>query len=217
MIPELQLSDWDYTTVWLIQKSMTRPGMHCNMCATAPFMRYALRVRISATMKIGERTRILPSSLAASGMSGAQFVRLFMNRKLCQTKKNTSSPPPKKYVHAGLSNQLMELEIKVGLAYLSSRTLVTRGRLRLRAEGDSGQQQNAQSAKLLDLFDVPVKHATAAQLKGERFQPYIQLPWDGDCSSKAFFCYPNADAFPSFLVASFRNNRQYCWQLSRRQ
>lgn len=116
------------------------------------------------------------------------------------------------YHVAGLSNQLLELEVKVGLAYLANRVLVTPDRITI-AVG----KPNSERAKMLDLFDIPVKHLVKDQFDKIAFKSGGQLPWVGKNSCVSFFCYPGADAFSPEMVKSFSNGRPNCWEFPQNQ
>jgi hypothetical protein len=111
----------------------------------------------------------------------------------------------------GMTNLLIELEIRVILAELSGRTLVSLNKIPCWPQLDDHIYRRYRSATMLDLFDFPVKHISITKLYKTGFDTMYNLPWEGDCASQAYFRHPSAADFDSGIVDDFKENRQFQW------
>ena len=112
----------------------------------------------------------------------------------------------------GMVNLLMELEIRVGLAALSNRTLVSANKFPVGPQPDDADYARERSATMLDLFDIPVKHIGLSKFKKLACDSVLELPWKGDCATLACFMYPSADAHDEYTRQQFKHQRMYQWE-----
>ncbi len=112
----------------------------------------------------------------------------------------------------GMVNLLLELEIRVALAMLSNRTLVSANRFPVGPQPDDLDYQRVRQADMLDLFDIPVKHIGVSKLRKLGFEREVELPWKGDCATLACFAFPGADAFDERTLRQFKHHRQQVWE-----
>ena len=89
----------------------------------------------------------------------------------------------------GMTNLLWELEIRVILADLSGRTLVSPNKIPIWPMNDDHIYKRYRSAALLDLYDFPVKHISLTKLYKDGFDELYVLPWEGVCASEAYFIH----------------------------
>jgi hypothetical protein len=120
-----------------------------------------------------------------------------------------------KLYNAGLSNCRMSLEVGVGLAYLTNRTLVPYA---VKAPWTSEplpqfQKERIQRATVLDLFHLPVpvdrQYEPVVKLK----KPHPIRPWTGGVYDAAFIMDSNSSPDSEDFCA-FRNRRHHVWTLS---
>jgi len=120
-----------------------------------------------------------------------------------------------RYTHAGLSNQRMEVELKIGLAYLSRRTLVLPDLIEIwQGPSPSRSVGRARAATLTDLFDLPPGAITYQEF--HRCYPGVTpvgLSWrsDGDGACSAYFVSSSLKELPDELLQKFANGRRHGW------
>ena len=112
----------------------------------------------------------------------------------------------------GMVNLLMELEVRVGLAMLANRTLVSANKFPVGPQPDDEDYQRQRSATMLDLFDLPVKHISLAKLERLGYETRLELPWRGECATQACFMYPSADIYDEKTQRQFKHQRLFQWQ-----
>ena len=111
----------------------------------------------------------------------------------------------------GMTNLLMELEIRVILADLADRTLVSINKIPCSPMPDDHLYGRYRSATMLDLFDFPVKHIGLTKLYKNGFKDLYVLPWQGECASQAYFVHSDNNQFDETVVNAFKENRQHQW------
>jgi hypothetical protein len=120
-----------------------------------------------------------------------------------------------KLYHAGMSNCRMSLDIGVGLAHLTGRTLVPYG---VRAPWSSHpllgtQKDTTHCATVLDLFQLPVGVDYGHQRVTEIDEEHANRPWTGGVYDSALIIdeelCPDSEDF-----VAFRNRRHFVWYLS---
>lgn len=120
-----------------------------------------------------------------------------------------------KLYDAGLSNCRMSLDIGVGLAYLTGRTLTPYGvkppwtsRPLLRRNHDYTER-----ATVFHLFDLPVPVESIYSRKRNIRLAQVKRPWSGSVVDSVFVmngnAHPDDEAFPSFV-----NRRSHIWTLN---
>ena len=114
-------------------------------------------------------------------------------------------------VIGGMTNLLIELEVRVILAELSGRTLVSLNKIPCWPQLDDHLYGRYRSAALLDLFDFPVKHISLTKLYKNGFETLYPLEWNGECASEAYFSHSSAADFDSEIVNDFKEAREQCW------
>lgn len=112
----------------------------------------------------------------------------------------------------GMVNLLLELEIRVGLAALANRTLVSANKFPVGPQPDDIDYARERSATMLDLFDIPVKHISVSKLNKLGYESSLELPWKGDCATLACFMYPSVDSHDEFTRQQFRHHRHNQWE-----
>jgi len=119
------------------------------------------------------------------------------------------------YTPAGLSNQRMELEIKVGLAHLTQRTLVLPDSIVIwHGPHPSQPIRAARAATLTDLFALPPGSMTYQEFK--RRSPEVtpmRLSWrsNEEGASAAYFVSSSLKYLPDTIVQKFANGRRHAW------
>ncbi len=111
----------------------------------------------------------------------------------------------------GMTNLLLELEIRVILADLSGRTLVSPNKIPIWPMNDDHIYKRYRSAALLDLYDFPVKHISLTKLYKDGFDELYVLPWEGVCASEAYFIHEKCEKLDTEVILSFKENRQHEW------
>ena len=86
----------------------------------------------------------------------------------------------------GLTNMLMEIEIRVILANLANRTLVSLNKFPCSPQDEDHLFGRYREAAMLDLFDLPVKHISVTKMYKRGFKEAFILPWQGSCASEAY-------------------------------
>ena len=112
----------------------------------------------------------------------------------------------------GMTNLLMELEIRVILAALSNRTLVSLNKYPSAPQPEDHLYGRYREAALLDLYDIPVKHISMTKLYKRGFKELYFLPWQGDCASEAYFKPYGMSTVSDHQEADFVDGRHFCWQ-----
>ena len=113
----------------------------------------------------------------------------------------------------GLVNLLMELEIRVGLAHLSGRTLVSPNKMPCQPQWDDHIYKRYRSATMMDMFDFPVKHISITKLYKTGFDTLHELDWRGQCASQAYYIHGDESQYDAGIIESFRETRQHQWTL----
>ena len=109
----------------------------------------------------------------------------------------------------------MEVELKVGLAYLSKRTLVLPELIEIRqGTNRSRSVGQARPATLTDLFELPPGAITSQEFN--RRYPEVTpvgLPWrsDREGASSAYFVSSSLEDLPDGLSQKFANGRRHAW------
>ena len=111
----------------------------------------------------------------------------------------------------GMTNLLLELEIRVILADLSGRTLVSPNKIPIWPMNDDHIYKRYRSAALLDLYDFPVKHISVTKLYKDGFDELYVLPWMGSCASEAYFIHEKYENLDGEVLNSFKESRQHQW------
>lgn len=111
----------------------------------------------------------------------------------------------------GMTNLLMELEIRVILADLAGRTLVSPNKIPCWPQLDDHIFGRYRSAAMLDLFDFPVKHISLTKLYKTGFDSLHTLSWEGNCASEAYFVPPSSGEFDNAVIDDFKEARQFQW------
>jgi hypothetical protein len=116
------------------------------------------------------------------------------------------------YSTGGMINLLMELEIRVGLALLSGRTLVSPNKYPISPMDEDHLYGRYREAGLLDLYDLPVRHISLTKLYKRGFDSLYSLGWQGNCASEAYFSQLEPNHFTRQDLDQFRMKRQYEWK-----
>ena len=116
------------------------------------------------------------------------------------------------HAFGGMTNVLMEIEIRVILACLANRTLVSLNKYPCAPQVEDHLYGRYREAAILDLFDLPVKHISMTKLYKRGFKELYFLPWEGDCASEAYFKLPDDLKYSEVEEEDFIDGRQYCWQ-----
>ena len=119
------------------------------------------------------------------------------------------------YTPAGLSNQRMELELKVGLAHLTKRTLVLPDAIEIwRGPHPSRPLRAARAATLTDLFELPPGPITYQEFN-QRCPDVtpVSLSWrsDQEDACSAYFVSSSLKYLPNEIVQKFANGRRHAW------
>lgn len=125
------------------------------------------------------------------------------------TEKYLAFPLP---LRGGMVNLLIELEIRVGLAYLSDRTLVSPNKIPCWPQPDDHIYKRYRSAAMLDLFDFPIKHISTTKLYKNGFDTLHQLNWQGECASQAFYIHGDRSEYDPEVISAFKEQREFQWQ-----
>jgi hypothetical protein len=112
----------------------------------------------------------------------------------------------------GLTNMLMEIEIRVILANLANRTLVSLNKFPCSPQDEDHLFGRYREAAMLDLFDLPVKHISVTKMYKRGFKEAFILPWQGSCASEAYFKFPSNHDFSDNLEKDFMDDRKFCWE-----
>lgn len=115
-------------------------------------------------------------------------------------------------LRGGMVNLLMELEIRVALAHLSNRTLVSANKVPCWPQPDDHIYKRYRSAAMLDLFDFPIKHISLTKLYKNGFDTLHPLNWQGECASEAYYVHPTSNAHDAAVIDDFKEQRLYQWE-----
>lgn len=113
---------------------------------------------------------------------------------------------------SGLMNMLMEIELRVVLACLSNRTLVSVNKYPCFPQPDDHLYGRYRAAAMLDLFDFPVKHISMTKMYKRGFKSLYSLPWQGECASEAVFRLSSDWPDDKKIVDDFYDGRKFTWQ-----
>lgn len=102
---------------------------------------------------------------------------------------------------------LLELEIRVALAALSGRTLVSYNNYPISHQPDDHLCGRFRASALLDLFDVPVKHASITAMYKRGFRTRYDLPWRAMGISHAYFRCPGMQNCEDAVLQDFKCGR----------
>ena len=116
------------------------------------------------------------------------------------------------HAFGGMTNVLMEVEIRVILACLANRTLVSLNKYPCAPQVEDHLYGRYREAAILDLFDLPVKHISMTKLYKRGFKELYFLPWEGDCASEAYFKFTDDLKYSEVEEGDFIDGRRYCWQ-----